>query len=271
MATAKNMRKISKWSGPMAGTSHTVNLPNLKSFVGVKITPAKWKGVKGVIDKIELYVQQAGVYSVNVYADSDLTTPINTASIDITVGANFYGSQKLSTPLTLDFSDEYGRKVEYYVVYDRGTADPRNLQFGCNCGKEKPWENHIYLSGVNADTVAELETATEDYNYSNGLRIHMTTSCGFDWLCRQWDFQAQAWDRVFAECVMLSGIQELINMHAINRNPVISLPMDVIAKKQNDIAAVLQPRIEWLANNVPLEESDCYACEPKYEVIEMLI
>jgi len=261
--------RLSKFSGVTAGTSHNYNLANLGAFAGVYIDPAQYRGAKGIIDEIELYMQAPGTFLVNVYSERDLGTPINEAPISVVVSGNF-GRAILTTPLSLSFSDEYSRKVGYYVVYDRQGIDPRNLQFGCNCGNEKPWLNHFTLSGVSADSLDGLEDAGRNTQYPYGIRMKMRVTCGMDWLCRSWDFSNQ-WDRVASESIMLYGVCELLERQLNDPQPVASANPEMVQNKLTRAKQLLSDRMPWLATNIPLEDADCYACKTLYSVDEILI
>ena len=261
--------KLNKFNGYTAGTSHNYTVTNLGAISGVYLDPVQYKGAKGIINFIELYVQGSGTFEVNIYDENDLATPVNENPISVSVANNF-GKTKLTEPLTLSFSDEYGRKVGYYIVYDRSGSDPRNLPFGCNCGNDKPWQDHFMLYGVSADAVSNLESASKTTQYPNGIRMHMDVTCGMDWLCRTWDF-SRDWDRVASEAIMIYGVCELLERQLIDPQPVASADPDMVKEKLTNNRTLLSRRMPWLAANVPMEESDCYVCKGIYEVDEILI
>lgn len=262
-------RRLHKFSGSTAGTSHNSYVSGLKTFAGVYIDPVQYRGAKGIIDEIELYVSSAGTYEVNIYSEDDFDTPVNDDAIEIVVASN-YGRKRLDTPLSLSFSDEYARKVGYYLVYDRQSVNPRNIQFSCNCGNDKAWAKHFTIYGVSSDTLEGLVDSGRNTQYPYGVRLKMQVNCGLDWLCRKWDFSEQ-WDRVAAECMWLYGICDLLERQLNDPQPVATVAPEIVQRKLDQNRQLLSQRMPWLGNNMPIEESDCYVCKEMYEVSELLI
>lgn len=270
-ASIKNIynRRLHKFSGSTAGTSHNSYVSGLKTYAGVYIDPHQYRGAKGTIDEIELYITGSGSYEVNIYSEDDFDTPVNAAPIEVVVVAN-YGKKKLDTPISLSFSDQYARKVGYYLVYDRQGVNPRNIQFDCNCGNAKPWGKHFTLYGVSADALTGLVDSGRNTQSPYGVRLKMQVNCGLDWLCRSWDFSEQ-WDRVAAECMWLYGICDLLERQLNDPQPVSTVSPEIIQKKIDNVKLLLSQRMPWLGNNMPIEESDCYTCKQMYEVNAILI
>lgn len=261
--------RLHKFSGNTAGVSHNYTVGGLGDIIGVYIDPIQYKGAKGVLNEVELYVQGSGTFEVNVYSEYDFSAPINTSPISVSVNGNF-GREKLAEPLTLSFSDEFARKVGYFVVYSSGGSDPRNIQFSCNCGNDLPWIKHFSISGVAASSLSELPTVGRNTQYPYGIRLHMDVTCGMDWLCRNWDFSNE-WDRVASEAMMLYGVVELLERQLNDPQPVSTAAPETIQRKLKNARDLLGQRMPWLAMEIPLEESDCYLCKELYTVDEILI
>lgn len=265
----RTRNRLDRWTGYTSGNTYNYALTNLESKVAVYIDPVKHKGVKALLNEVELYLTAAGTYEVNVYREDDLSTPINATPIQVTTSSKF-GKKRLDDPLVLDFSDDRARKVGYYVVYDPGAYNPRNIQFSCNCGNDFPWQNHFNIYGVDAQDVASLGDANRNTKYPNGIRLNLTVSCGMDWLCRTWDF-SNTWDRLVSEALMLYMACDIFEKTLLNPQPVSNINPKTLSIKLKANQDLLKKRMTWLNATIPSDASDCSTCKPRSMVTEIPI
>lgn len=242
-----------------------------KALMGTVWHPVKMRGLKMVIHSVRLWLTGADTYDVNVYYSDSLLqgdfTPAHTIQVTVNSGAT-WGETKLDTPIVIDLNIEGDDRREVYMMYDAKGAAVRHVRFDCGCGNARPWEQFMKGYGLQVDTAQELYEADAQTYHVNGLSAQVSLSCGYDWLCRDWDYDNDPYARILSDAVKLYSIGALVR-HLLsdpNVNPLVYMNRDEIIQKGEVVHTMAQERLTYLAANIPVDKTDCFACKDAWRV-----
>lgn len=265
--------KIQPFNGFVGDDKYSLLL-SPDEYFALKLDPIIFRGAVANISSVTLYSQgvvngeiidgyiltETEVLAEGLPAPSfSLTMWSNVGTIPVSQIHNFQTLNNTEEPL-------------YLVIHNTSGLQPLNNTIRCNCGKSEPWDKYFNAYGVTAPTLSGLATATET-NYAYGFRIGLGVACGNSWLCQPFDFMNDAWARVMAECIALYGIKKLAGMILMNPNPekYTMITRDEIALHRTRIDNLLGLRMPWLAQNIPSNATDCFTCNERVHVAEIMV
>lgn len=261
---ATAFREFSAWMADEK-TSSLIPTGNLNTVIGIRLRTKPIKGGKLRIRKISLNLSVAGNYVLKVYNANDLTTTLAEYTIPVTT-INKHNVYDLPTELVLDTEDK-GDYREYLFLYERGAAQPRNVQFTCGCGSNyRGWMEYIAnYNGLSVAAFGDANTPLHTTTNTMGIRLFMNAECdGTEFLCGDHlEFDKSDYGRVIAKTIQLASINKLI--HGILSSSRINIytraNSDMLVEKMGRNEALIINRVEWLAYNLPDSLTDCYKCK----------
>lgn len=278
-------KKVSPFNDWIGRNSHSMNLSGFSTWTGIKICPKIFRGVIGKTHQLELYVsgRSGDTIAVNFYDEAALTsgTPIGTVNV---VMSGTKGVATISSEIIHDFMTDYSQRSPLWILYQPGAGYPRNNTSKCaTCGSKDKWEKYFSISGVTASSLADIRdlplktdsdcelNTTSAYSY--GLRLNMGVSCGNSWLCQNFDYDNDDWARVMAEAICLFGIKALVGiiLKEPGPNKYTQITREELAYHRDRVGKLLEIRMPWLADNMPVTASDCFECNEKVTARELLI
>lgn len=246
-------------------------LQGKKAHTGVAFAPKIYKGVKLRVNTLQVWVDAAGDYEVKSFYDSKLrkgdVTPENSQVVTVNPGQP-YGEQALATPWEFDFSNANQEPETVYLVYERGSANPRNITFDCGCSNNRPWEEYFRGFGMEADTIEGLYSYAGQTSHPNGLRAAVSLSCGFDWLCQSWDWDNDPFASTTADAILLFSIRALVESLLLSGdiNPLTYLNREELIQRGEAVHALALERMAWITANIPTNLTDCLRCQDTYSL-----
>lgn len=260
-----------------------------KQYLAAMYRPIGYvRGATMEIRKVGLIMNMAGTYTVNVYDSSQLysenitLSPLKSIDVVVTTPgvlatANVPSGDGSVWKFPMWKDD---RKLSYYFVYDPVGAKPYNVRFNCGCSKgTRPWEKYLYGRGVQTDDIKELELLSRDHSpYSYGLYLSGSLSCdGFDWMCRNWNYQTDSFARVMARLIQLYSIRKLCALILNSRriNAFTLLNRDILAARMEAISRLIMDPSEgnmpYLYRNIPKGVTGCWECESKFKKAAIIV
>lgn len=155
-------------------TNHTGSY----GWKGVEITSHNQKGSIARIEKIVSYFKEAGVTTVYLYSNADLTTPIK--SIDLTTidgkVINNIDDIVLDLYRPCDTCDD----LKYYFIYEALLDNNDNKCF-CGCSGGKCYKKFVDFKGVYFTDLAQFQAGEIEKtdNYCNGLEFYIDFECDY--------------------------------------------------------------------------------------------
>jgi hypothetical protein len=248
--------------GNIGRTEYSANLSVVGDYIG-----HRWRGQNsdGVakIKKIYIHLNATIESELQIYRvvhGSDFGELVTT--IPFTSAANTLTNIPIEDYIKLPM--RYGNEiVDYYLVYDRKGALPKNNKIKCNCGgKEYLLDKFFYREGTALVDVDDFNNPTGYYDSAMGLIFEVDVRCDTtDFICREYED-----DNVIA-VVMAHAIRfkanEMLNekiagTDQINRYTMMS--KEYVWGKRNAFRKEWQERVEWIAANIDLASTDCFIC-----------
>ncbi len=267
LVQSRNALRYRNWSGQIGEKRKADNTLSKISapWLGMKLTPRAVVGGYLTVTGLGLKVNTTGAYEVFLYEDRNLTTPL--ASVTVAATAGVQTIQALAAPLRVPLVDENRNPISYYVVYERGASKPYSTLFNCNCsGSAHGWET--YLSG------SSLTMADDDFSglltpsggYTNGAIMQGSLACETgDFLCNLTNFKSDPFARVVAKTIQFYSLNKLIGyiLRSSQINFYTLLEKEPLHGARNHNRKEASDRLQWLAENIPFDATDCLSCDGK--------
>ena len=192
----------------------------------------------------------------------DLTlTPIRT--IALTTSANVLRENVLDEELELPLSDDTGKYISYYFLYQTGENQPMNNAVNCNCGqKEQDLRKYVVPNGVTTD----MSLINEQLNgFVNGILPHIVAQCDTEeTICAAYNsnpnIRLVIQDTLAKKAVelLLTNIltSNLVNRYTMSQRETMKFAGYGLSKKFSN-------NVQWLAENMDVTNNDCFMCNPK--------
>lgn len=254
--------------GTIGQLSYAGSLPANKKYQG-----QRWRanGISDAIIKIsrlQIIVSQdiaTEVLIIRALPGSAMGETIYTLPVD--ADANIYKNVPLpdnlpiSLPLTVN-----GQPAEYYLLYDRGTANPKDNKtecLPCQKGGQSSIAQYIQVNGAQVESLGELNTVTNGDIYARGLIADVDIRCNNETLvCREYDANdvialAMSYTVRFKYGELL--IEKIMSSGEINRYTTMN--REFLWGKRNSYKKEYTDRIAYLASVIDVGASDCYVCK----------
>ena len=251
---------------------------SVSTYVALKIDPKIFRGVVAKLFTIEFYANGINGEDLTVtICDRDYLEYGEGWSEEHTAEVTNGRAVIAITDEILEefnFQSEQNQCRELYLVVN--TSDYPGIQIRNNkikcCGKKFKWMPYVAPSGVTATTLAGLVDAAEA-QYSYGFRVNMSITCGNTWLCQDFDFINDPWARVMAECIGLYAVKKLAGIILTNPYPekYTMISREEISGHLQRVNTLLSERMPWLVQNMPATATDCFICNDRIRVGEILV
>lgn len=282
--------RIPSFAGDIGERIFGKSLNLTEDVIGMCLESVMIKGAVLVIEEIGLCIDRVSNYDVFVISSEDLTTPIASLTIPVTV-ADQLTFASFPTPLELPlYSENCDDELKYFFVYQRGISQPKSSNFTCGCRGakgRKDWQRFVKANGVEAATTNDLDSPRLSAR-PNGLVLNGYADClGLSWVCERFTPTVMnqmndiaSWYRVLAKLVQYKAAQLLASMilesgrinrfTMLNAEGLIRQRAYLEAQYFNYIGTVKHKprpgemytgRLRWLAENIPANVTECLKCK----------
>lgn len=249
------------------------------TYAGMRIVPRAIKNGIIKLNSIKLIFNVSTVIQCHVFNNLSSTA---LHSFTITTVANTASSSSaLNYELPMYVDGDY---VEYYIVYELPVSGyplqnkivcssclKWDIQccdtpcFGNRVVKDQTWNNNLMVGGIKGDSWTDLDEATGTSNQNNGMILNITMNCNYDeFLCDNLDFDNGGLPLALAKAIQLKAgaltCDYILSSGQINR--YILIDRERIMQKKSEFLKEYNSRIMWLAQNMDVSDSGCWACEP---------
>ena len=253
--------------GSIGRMSYAATLGTSGRYQGIRIQP--WDYSDGMITLHRFYmaVNATVNFTLRLYR-----VPRNTvmgeeiASWPITATANTWFTQNLTVPLKLPliYNSEL---VEYWFIYDLeepGTPfAPKDNKIECSTCDQATGKLGDFVNawGVQFDDLNALNNHSSDV-YAHGLSLGVSIKCDNESLfCREYNDQ-DAIAVTMAHAVRFKAgellIEDVLKSPDVNRYT--TMAREYNWGKRNHFRAEYDSRIQYLAQTINVDESNCYVC-----------
>lgn len=191
------------------------------------------------------------------------TVPVVVATIPFTSVAGMVATVTFDEPLILPMYDEKMIPVDYFFMYEKPVGvQPANNHATCNCGgQERILKEYVYPAGVYADSLDNLYGLNSD-KFANGLTLTAFIGCKSDLLlCSSMSeepeiFLVSAYASLFKAGAKL--IRDVLKSGDVSRYTMMN--RESLYGKAKHFEKEYNARIEYIAANIDIDNSDCYTC-----------
>lgn len=253
---------ITAFSGVVAQLKHTGTQSASLPRVGMRIRTTHQKGMKFVLKKVFVGLNQSGTFSVQIQSNDPLF--VAPAAFNITAVANTMTAHTLATEIELPLfsrscEDDY---LEYYISISRGSALPLNNKVTC-CGAQPSWMRHFAASGFEASDNLASDGRFSSMGYGFALDGYLACE-ELDWLCEAEELGGYHVKDVLARTIQFRGaalsISRLIDHFSVS--PCTGYQLESLNSKRNYLNTRAADNIKWISENVPAGATDCFRCKP---------
>lgn len=253
------------YSGKALSTDYTTNDINVtQSYAGVMMRTERMKGGSLQINNIFALFDSSFELIIKVYRairDSKNFEFIEDIT-GISAEANKLKSNVLATPKIYPLCEE---GYDYYFVYQRGSARPKNNPVDCGCGNSqaqlREYANFYGIVGHDLETV----TSFQQRSNASGLAFDLAIGCDTSAVVCDLYKNYQDFKVVMSHAVRYKAgelVQEMVaNSGEVNRHTMLN--KEHIWGKRNHFRSEYADRIMWMVENANLQEYECYICNNK--------
>lgn len=219
------------------------------------------------ITSLGLKINTAGTYTVSLYRDDNMVTPLKSWSVVAVANKPTY----VDEPYTFPLFSKTGNPLNYYILYQPSGARPYDTACYCCSGKDKNWSKLMTIPGVETNDSVSFTVSDRPMH---GLIINLTIHCNVEWVCSPFDFQLDPWAATMAKTIQLISIAKVYNyIHStgnVNRYTLLEKP-EYILGKMKSLTKQIDERYDYLAYSLPDEGLECWHCDNKINLGEIEI
>jgi hypothetical protein len=280
-----NQLRAQPYSGVIGRRTNTRDRSISTTYAGVHIICKKIVGGTLTIKKIHTLFNFTGTVTVtvadnlgNTWGPYVLNTTLDT------------WTENDITDLELPLWSQYVDNVEYFLYYNVGANQPRNNDLCCNCGKglsfnpNRPyylwghvdayrWAESVMVGGFHTDDITEFTNIDKNYGgYSalNGLNLEIDIDCDYGMtFCRdELNFESDPLAIAIAFAVRYKAAEYLADWIFSSREMSFEklINRENLATEQAAWIAKYKELIEYIAQNVDIEKTDCLKCKDQYRI-----
>lgn len=251
------------YSGILGKADFSGSFLNIKNVSGLQLQPKKVKYGKFVLKSLYLGVDTTGNVTVNITSNDPDFTPIS--EVVSATGGRFI-KHTLSSPVSFDLDSVFVEQLFYNFSFDTTSITPLKNKIWCCSGK--PFAENTDLYGFNADTLDDTEKANEGNGYGLALDGYFTCE-KLDWICELNEVGGYNLLSVIARCIQFKGAVKLISkiLEGDKVNYYTLLDKEGLYKRRSKLSKLYNDYIDFIAQNVPDNFSDCWKCDDRNEFI----
>jgi hypothetical protein len=240
-----------------------------KSWAGVRIEPRNIIGAYMSMSKIHFYFESTELalpvrileLRVDSAGDQFIT---ELAAFTVNTVANTDVTHTLATALRLPLWDAEGRKLQYYIIYDRSSnINPKDNKTRCNCGtQEQRMLQYIDIRGVQVDADADLYGSTA-YAEAMGVIPEVDMSCGSDDMICDAIAIDEAVRLTTAYALWYKAGELLIDklLHSAEISRYTMANREQLYGDKKSYRSQYFDRITWISQHMDHSGTDCYKCD----------
>lgn len=261
---ARFQSKFKSFAGNIGSTSGTSYLTPGGSKVALVINAKKNRGVTITVRKVYTNFSASGTLAVKVYKQQGNVldeTPLY--EFDLLVSNTSATTDLTSLGIKLPATDESGKELKYYFVYDNIGSNPRNFSNSCGCGdKEATMKTYMTSNAVNAGSLQDLVSAART-PYLNGLNLEVTIDCGNDDIICQAMEQNEFIKVTIESCIQRKSVVNLLNqvLHSTVINRYTQANREQMFYDASNLNKKYINDVQWVAENMSMSLNDCFVCQ----------
>lgn len=252
------------YTGNAGSSTFTNNLNISSDYAGVLISSKNVKGSSFTLRNIYTFFNATATFQLFVYRGYQGDNTIELVG-QFTVNTTAGGDH--SNPITPEqeyyLSDDSGKVINYYFLYQLQGQLPKDNVTSCGCGNtEVDMKQFITVQGITGNDLNAIIGFGKS-NRINGLMLNITANCGNEGIiCSAMDNPEI--NAAVAHSIQKKAVEFLIK--AILNSDIIS--RDNLAKREQmahnsyGLAKRFTNDVQWIAENMTLDNNDCYVCNP---------
>lgn len=253
----------------------------------VWLEPFELRGAKLTIESVDLAfwdgIGGSTDVDIELYSSLDLTTPIDTATATVTANRQFF-TATFASPIVIDLGtirqDLNERLYFAYTIPVGARPVKNNTEKGCQCSPQTKARNNPYLQvlclgGVQADSVADLESPKAGTSTMQGMVINASLECDYySWLCQlaqspnvvtsvNGSGQRLRLGMVLADGLQAKSVVNLINSIIVSsriNHFTMVLGVEELYRLRAHFDKIYHNAIRNLVYYMPADVSDCLIC-----------
>lgn len=234
------------------------------------------------IRAVQLFSTVTATVTVGIYSENDLSTPINSFSVNCIGGR--WVRKELDAPVLLDLSgmdfNSTDDRPRYFIAWTIPAGSyPRTNKFVC-CGQDRSFMPFVELAGYSVDALSELTTLTTAKSHGSvgmGMSLEASAACSFNNAFTRLDYSfynAAGWQWVLAKTLQHGGVVNLADsfIKSQNFNQYTLLSRESVYGTRSHAEAEYRKGIKWLVQNMPAGAVTSFKCrDTVYRVGEILV
>ena len=253
---------ITPFSGLIGQITASSALTSTKTRLGMRIRTKNQKGAKLVIKKLYLGLNLSGTYSIEITSNDPLFVAPSAISAAYTAGgfSGFAPTAPIELPLfSRSCNDQY---LEYYITFERGSAQPLNNKITC-CGAKPGWMDHLSAAGF--DSSDGIGTGASFSSSGYGIALDAYLACDdLDWICEVEELNGFYLKDVIARAIQQRGAAIAISavIDTIQVNPCTGYQLENLMSRRSYLNNRASENVQWIVENMPSGITDCFTCKP---------
>lgn len=257
-------------------------------YAGVRIFCADIVSGYLRIKKIGTLFSQTGTISVTVY--DSYGNSLGTYSL--ATEANKHKVTTLPSVLELDLHNEYTENMEYFILYQVGSNQPKNNDLTCRCGgrwipvfnKKNPywyqtksnrqygWTEFLMAGGYYGSALPDwYETPVNANNNMNGLTLDVELGCKVaEVLCKdELDYDGNTLAQAMAIAIQNEATTLFLDkiLASPNLNRITMAYREDLLRRIEAYDTKYKEMIAYIAENADIKQNDCFECK---DIVEMI-
>jgi hypothetical protein len=257
-------QRFKGYSGNAGSSTFTNNLNIGTNYAGVVISSKNIKGSSFTLRNIYTFFNATANFPVFVYRGYQVDNNVELLeqfTVNSTAGADH------SNPITPEreyyLSDGTGKSINYYFLYELQGQQPKDNVTSCGCGNtEVDMKQFLTVQGITGNDLTALSSFGRT-NHINGLMLNITANCGNEGIICSALSNPETYAMI-AHSIQKKAVEFLIK--AVLNSDTIS--RDNLAKREQmahnsyGLAKRFLNDVQWIAENMTIEDNDCYVCNP---------
>lgn len=265
-ANMMHKAKRTPFSGQVCQKSGVLPLSLSSGYAATRFRTNYLKDGYLIVNNLWVYMNMTATFDIVVYKTyrDCATAPVVVHTFqNVNSTANQLASVTIGTPLELPLYDEMGSPIDYSFVYQlAGGMQPYDNKVSCNCGgDEMTMKQYMDVSGISGNSIDTLRQWSVNAQ-ANGLVFGIDIKCmAKDLLCRNMKLNEDI--AITAAWASRFKAAELLIEYVLGSNTPTQFTLsnrEYLWGKRNHFQKEYNNRVQWIAENIDVSGSGCYAC-----------
>lgn len=271
-----NVLELKGWAGYVGENGFKNQLTIDSSWAGMKLVSHDHKSTYLKINAMSLMLSESGSFEVLIYNNRDSAA---IASYTIEAVANRLSTKKIDSPVNLPLFDDGFGPLNYYIVYQPGTAQPKDSKVSCGCGnKEEEIKKYLTAYGMLGSIVDDFDQRLNDNrvsnvfktttSYSYGLSLSVAFECDQrEIICKNYE-QDINFKQYFGQAVLYKAAENLLNyiLNSSDINIYTQTSREGLYGRRNSFRKEYVDHLSYLCGVVDLSKTACFKCKKRIQV-----